>query len=364
MEWKLDGVRIQAHVTDGSVRLFTRTLDDITARLPEVTAAMSGPRLDNAVFDGELIALRPDGRPRPFQDTAARAASGNGATVPLTPFFFDALHVDGIDLLDLPDEAIRRTFEVNTLSLFWVAKAFLPQMVDAGSGHLVTVASAAGLVGVARQTDYSASKHAAVGFDESLRVELRHIAPRVRTTVVCPYYIDTGMFEGVRTRVPALLPILRQRDVAMRIADAIARNRRVLVMPPIVRLLPVLRALPPTAFDRIMDLFGVNASMDHFVGHAGAVHPAADPAVHQAEPDPPEPDPAEPDPPVGGTPGRPQGCGGWALVRSTAARPGIPRATRILQPSCSTSRLRTSTFAARTRSSGSSAALRTRGASR
>lgn len=111
VEWKLDGVRIQAHVTDGSVRLFTRTLDDITARLPEVTAAMSGPRLDNAVFDGELIALRPDGRPRPFQDTAARAASGNGATVPLTPFFFDALHVDGIDLLDLPDERRRAALE-------------------------------------------------------------------------------------------------------------------------------------------------------------------------------------------------------------------------------------------------------------
>ena len=175
--------------------------------------------------------------------------------------------VSGARLLDLSDDAIRRTFEVNVLALFWVTRAFLPAMVEADRGHVVTVASAAGLVGVARQTDYSASKHAAVGFDESLRVELHRIAPRVRTTVVCPYYIDTGMFEGVRTRVPLLLPILKQEEVAQRIADAVAKDRRLLVLPPIVRLIPVLRMLPPDVFDRVMDLFGVNVSMDHFVGH-------------------------------------------------------------------------------------------------
>ncbi len=183
--------------------------------------------------------------------------------------------VSGARLLDLPDEAIRRTFDVNVLALFWVTKAFLPAMVDAGRGHVVTMASAAGLVGVARQTDYSASKHAAVGFDESLRAELHRIAPRVRTTVVCPYYVDTGMFEGVRTRVPFLLPILRQEDVALRIADAIAKDRQVLVLPPIVRLIPALRLLPSAAFDWVMDLFGVNVSMDHFVGRRGSPLPPA-----------------------------------------------------------------------------------------
>lgn len=177
--------------------------------------------------------------------------------------------VSGARLSDIPDEMIRRTFDVNVLALFWVTRAFLPSMLEARRGHIVTVASAAGLVGVARQTDYSASKHAAVGFDESLRVELRRSASRIVTTVVCPYYIDTGMFRGVRTRLPLLLPILRTEDVARKIADAIARDRRLLVMPPIVRLLPVLRALPPTVFDRIMDLFGVNASMDHFLGRDG-----------------------------------------------------------------------------------------------
>jgi len=91
------------------VRLFTRTLDDITARLPEVVAALAGLPVRTAVFDGELIALRPDGRPYAFQDTAARAASDTRTTseiapVPLSVFLFDVLHLDGADLLDLPDQ--------------------------------------------------------------------------------------------------------------------------------------------------------------------------------------------------------------------------------------------------------------------
>ncbi len=104
VEWKLDGIRIQAHVLDGSVRLFTRTLDDITERLPEVVGGVGKLPVRSAVLDGELIALRPDGRPMAFQDTASRAASGLevGSVVPLSAFFFDALHLDGADLIDLP----------------------------------------------------------------------------------------------------------------------------------------------------------------------------------------------------------------------------------------------------------------------
>ncbi|HEY2687285.1 MAG TPA: ATP-dependent DNA ligase, partial [Streptosporangiaceae bacterium] len=105
VEWKLDGIRIQAHLSGGSVRLFTRTLDDITARLPEVVAAMARVPVSAAVFDGELIALREDGRPLPFQDTAARTASLDvkGPPVPLSLFLFDALYLEGADLIDLED---------------------------------------------------------------------------------------------------------------------------------------------------------------------------------------------------------------------------------------------------------------------
>jgi DNA ligase-1 len=103
IEWKLDGIRIQAHISEGEVRLFTRTLDDITPRLPEVVAELRALPPRSAVFDGELIALRPDGRPLPFQDTAARAATESGQAVPLSAFLFDVLHLDGDDLIDQPD---------------------------------------------------------------------------------------------------------------------------------------------------------------------------------------------------------------------------------------------------------------------
>ena len=107
VEWKLDGIRIQAHLAEGNVRLFTRTLDDITARLPEVVAALRTLPVRTAVLDGELIALREDGRPLPFQDTAARTASldGGGPPVPLSVFLFDALHLEGTDLIDCEDTA-------------------------------------------------------------------------------------------------------------------------------------------------------------------------------------------------------------------------------------------------------------------
>jgi ATP-dependent DNA ligase I len=106
VEWKLDGIRIQAHLAEGHVRLFTRTLDDITGRLPEVVAVLAKLPAGSAVLDGELIALREDGRPLPFQDTAARAASqdAEAPSVPLSVFLFDVLQLEGADLIDLPDE--------------------------------------------------------------------------------------------------------------------------------------------------------------------------------------------------------------------------------------------------------------------
>jgi ATP-dependent DNA ligase I len=107
VEWKLDGIRIQAHLSDGSVRLFTRTLDEITGRLPDVVAVLAKLPVRSAVLDGELIALREDGRPLPFQDTASRTATAEAGSdvsaVPLSVFLFDALHLDGADLIDLPD---------------------------------------------------------------------------------------------------------------------------------------------------------------------------------------------------------------------------------------------------------------------
>lgn len=107
VDGKLDGIRLQAHRDGDEVRLFTRSLDDITDRLPEVVEAVLALPARRLVIDGEAIALDAAGRPRPFQETASRTMSSTGvdelrAAVPVTPYFFDLLHVDGEDLLDLP----------------------------------------------------------------------------------------------------------------------------------------------------------------------------------------------------------------------------------------------------------------------
>ncbi|MEU6971036.1 ATP-dependent DNA ligase [Kitasatospora aureofaciens] len=107
VEWKLDGIRVQVHRDGGEVAVFTRSLDDITARVPEVAEAALALPVRTAVLDGEAVALGPDGRPRPFQETAARSASRQDpdrmrAEVPLSVYFFDLLHRDGEDLVDRP----------------------------------------------------------------------------------------------------------------------------------------------------------------------------------------------------------------------------------------------------------------------
>ena len=107
VDGKLDGIRLQAHRDGDEVRLFTRSLDDITDRLPEVVEAVLALPVETVVIDGEAIALDASGRPRPFQETASRTMSSTGvdelrARVPVTPYFFDLLHVDGQDLLEVP----------------------------------------------------------------------------------------------------------------------------------------------------------------------------------------------------------------------------------------------------------------------
>jgi ATP-dependent DNA ligase I len=107
LDWKIDGIRIQIHRQGQQVQIFTRTLDDITGRLPEIVTIALGLDVESAVIDAEAIALRPDGRPHPFQITSARAASqlvdGQPADgVPLTAFMFDLLHLNGADLIDEP----------------------------------------------------------------------------------------------------------------------------------------------------------------------------------------------------------------------------------------------------------------------
>jgi DNA ligase-1 len=98
---KLDGIRVQVHRDGDEITVFSRSLDDITARVPGVVAAVRSLPVRTVVLDGEALGVGPDGRPLPFQETSSRAARRDGA-LPVQPFFFDILHLDGTDLLDAP----------------------------------------------------------------------------------------------------------------------------------------------------------------------------------------------------------------------------------------------------------------------
>ncbi|HET9740495.1 MAG TPA: hypothetical protein VFP78_20460, partial [Solirubrobacteraceae bacterium] len=103
VEYKLDGVRDQVHRRRDEVRVFTRTLDEVTARVPEIVRSALAVPAQAVILDGEAIALRGDGRPEPFQVTASRFGTRTpGAATPLTALFFDVLHADGEDLIDRP----------------------------------------------------------------------------------------------------------------------------------------------------------------------------------------------------------------------------------------------------------------------
>ncbi|CAG2170293.1 unnamed protein product, partial [Oppiella nova] len=131
-------------------------------------------------------------------------------------------------------------------------KAFLPDMMTStrgttgtdtpnkGYGHLVSVASVAGLSGSVRLADYCASKFAAVGLEESLRLELQCDGyTGIRSTVVCPYFINTGMFAGVSS---SIIPIMEPTWVADEIMAAILTNQEVLVIPKLFYTLVALKS--------------------------------------------------------------------------------------------------------------------------
>lgn len=108
--------------------------------------------------------------------------------------------VQGKLILDLSPEDLNQTFGVNTLAHFYTLKAFLPAMLERKEGHIVSVSSVMGITGTAQLTDYCASKASIIALDQALRYELdhRYKCPKIRTTLVCPAWIQTPMFQTVQ----------------------------------------------------------------------------------------------------------------------------------------------------------------------
>jgi NAD(P)-dependent dehydrogenase (short-subunit alcohol dehydrogenase family) len=160
------------------------------------------------------------------------------------------------------------TLDVNAIGLMRVAREFLPAMIESGQQcRLVNIASSAGLNAVPRLAAYAASKWAAIGFSDSVRLELEQAGhDRVRVTTVCPTYINTGMFDGAKGIL--FTPMLKQEDVVNETWKAMLAGSPFVVLPWTSRMNKVLTGvLPVWLRDVYLRRVGVYNSMDEFTGH-------------------------------------------------------------------------------------------------
>lgn len=160
---------------------------------------------------------------------------------------------------------IHRTMRINAEAPMLVALQTLPDMIRRDKGHICNIASAAGLISNPRMSVYAASKWAVIGWSDSLRIELKQMRSRVKVTTIAPYYINTGMFDGVQSR---FFPILKPEATARKILRAIERDKGFKGLPFAYHFIRFWQAvLPVSWFDKIMgDWVGIYSTMDHFTG--------------------------------------------------------------------------------------------------
>lgn len=163
---------------------------------------------------------------------------------------------------------VSKTIDINVSGVMHVALEFLPGMIDQNEGHIINIASAAGLIPNPNMSVYAASKWAVVGWSESLRLEQEENNTGVKVTTVMPSYINTGMFDGVKS--PVLTPIMEPEFIVEKIMQAVKNDEIVLMEPFMTKTIPLLRGILPTrVFDFIAGkIFGVYKTMDNFKGKA------------------------------------------------------------------------------------------------
>jgi len=173
--------------------------------------------------------------------------------------------VNGKNILDLDDKIVEKVMQVNALSHFSTIKAFLPDMFEKDYGHIVSIASVAGMGGSPQLSDYCASKYAAIGLMDSLHVELHSNGKKnIHTTTICPFFINTGMFDGVHSKV---LSVLEPDYVAEEIVAAILCNKTLAVIPRYFYFLLFLKAIIPyRSALALHDAFGSAEAMTTFEG--------------------------------------------------------------------------------------------------
>ncbi|XWN37016.1 MAG: SDR family NAD(P)-dependent oxidoreductase [Balneola sp.] len=165
---------------------------------------------------------------------------------------------------------IENTFAVNSLGMMYVTRAFLPTMIKQSFGRVVNIASAAGLTPNPGMTVYAASKWAAVGWSDSLRIELEQNHENVKVLTVMPSYINTGMFDGVKA--PLLIPLLDSEKISSKILNSVEKEKFILREPFMIKLSPFVRGiLPARIYDFVAGkILKVYSSMNTFTGRGGA----------------------------------------------------------------------------------------------
>lgn len=166
-------------------------------------------------------------------------------------------------------EEIVRTMNINAIAPMFVTRAILPDMLRRNSGHICNITSAGGMLSNPKMSVYAASKWAATGWSDSVRIELEEMKSNVHVTTVAPYYINTGMFDGVKSRI---IPILKPEYVCKRVIRAIERNTRFRGIPFGFHFIRFCQAiLPTTIFDFIFGkVVGIYHAMDEFTGRKRA----------------------------------------------------------------------------------------------
>lgn len=160
---------------------------------------------------------------------------------------------------------IERTMRINAIAPMLVTNQFLSSMIANNKGHVCNIGSAAGMIANPNMSVYAASKWAVIGWSESMRIELQQKKSNVHVSTIAPYYINTGMFDGVKSR---FFPILKAESVAKKIIRSIEKNKHFKGIPFGFHFIRFWQALLPTClFDFIFgEVVGIYHGMEHFTG--------------------------------------------------------------------------------------------------
>jgi hypothetical protein len=231
--WDIDGEKLNETIADLKIRGYDVTGNNIDITDTEAVIQKAKQILNNFGPVDILI---------------------NNAGIVVGKFFEEHSHSD-----------IDKTMQINTQAMMHITREFLPAMISAQNGHIVNISSAAGLAANPQMAVYVASKWAVIGWSETLRLELESKSKGLHVTTVTPFYISTGMFEGVKSPI---VPIVKPASAARQIISAIEKNKVFCRIPWIVYAMPFFKGiLPQRWFDALIGKwFGIYSSMEQFKG--------------------------------------------------------------------------------------------------